>query len=239
MLENELKLSVIFPIYNEEMNILPVIADACNSLDRTELEGRYELILINDGSTDGSAELIDDLKKQYAFIKIIHHPKNLGFGQALISGFRIAEGKYVSFLPSDGEIKMQEVCKFYNQIANADILISQRYCPDLATQKSVRPWYRNTFSWAIGIMMRFLIRFDPKDAQGIFLVKGNILKNIEFRTNSSLVALEVIIYCAKNNYQFAKGVMNVSPRLSGVSKVTNIRVIYRTLFDIFALSYLR
>lgn len=231
----DILLSVIIPIYNEEENILPVIEDTCACLDVSELKSNYELILVNDGSTDNSKEVINNIVKKNSNITVKHHDINKGFSTALVTGFTKAQGKYITFIPSDGEIRMQEALRFYHDIGDADILVSSRHCPDQAIQKSVRPWYRDILSWGNRMLMRLILGFDPKGMEGIFVIRRDILQKISFKSTSSLVCLEVIMNCRKNNCTFAKGIMHVTPRLSGRSKVTNKRVIFKSFLDIIKL----
>jgi glycosyltransferase involved in cell wall biosynthesis len=233
--DKDILLSVIIPIYNEEINILPVIENTCICINASNLKSNYELILVNDGSTDNSEEVINNIIKNNYSIRVKHHDVNQGFSAALITGFAEAKGRYVTFIPSDGEIKMQEALRLYNEIGDADILVSSRHCSDQATQKSVRPWYRDILSWGNRILMRLILGFNPKGMEGIFVIRRDILKNISFKSTSSLVCLEVIMNCRKNNCSFAKGIMHVTPRLSGKSKVINKRVFFKSFLDIIKL----
>ena len=86
-------LSVFFPCYNEKDSIrsmtekaLTVASDICND---------FEIILVDDGSMDGTAELADQLAEQYSMVRVIHHPENRGYGAALQSGFRSATKEFV------------------------------------------------------------------------------------------------------------------------------------------------
>lgn len=231
MTTNNVILSVAIPILNEEKNIAIVVRDSCETLDATELKDKYELILIDDGSTDSSPAIVKELQQRLTCVETLFHEKNKGFGAAIKAGFKQARGKYVSFIPSDGEIKMEQVLKFYRKIGDADILVSQRYCPDEESRKLVRPWFREVLTWGNRTLTKFILGVDIRGMEGIFLIKNSVLSKVSLCTNN-YVTYEVILYCIKNKCKFEKGIMQVSPRLSGRSKVTNLRIVFKTFFDI-------
>ena len=237
MIENTIQLSIVIPFFNEEENLIPVIRESISVLDASCLKGCYQLVLVDDGSTDNSQHIADNLVLDYPCIILKHHEANRGFGFALQTGFLSATGRLVTFIPADGEVKVQEVIKFYERIGEADLLVSKRVCGDRETKQQVRPWYREVLTWGNGVLTRFILGFNPKDMQGIFVVKNEILQWVASHSRCGLVYLEVIRYCIMNQYQLAVGDMYVSPRLHDKSKVANARSILRTLFNLLRLSW--
>ncbi|MFA5424334.1 MAG: glycosyltransferase family 2 protein, partial [Phycisphaerae bacterium] len=88
-------LSVFFPCYNEQANIERVATQALDVLKNTTDD--YELILVNDGSRDGTAQKADRLAAENKFVKVVHHATNLGYGAALQSGFKAATKELVFY----------------------------------------------------------------------------------------------------------------------------------------------
>ncbi len=227
------ELSIVIPAFNEQENLLNVFEDMVTHLNEVSLEGRYELIFVNDGSADNTGSLINDLSEKYAFVKVFHHLKNQGMGASLVTGFRQTQGMFVTLLPADGEIGIDNVLRFHQAIGDSDLLVSSRYCSNEEIQKSVRPLHREILSWGNRTLMRLILGFDPKGMEGIFLIRGDILREINFKSQSGLVILEIIYRCHRLKYKICRDVMVVQPRLRGQSKVTNLRMIFKTFLDMF------
>src|SRR5205809_7366453 len=92
-------LSVIFPAFNEEANIRQTVESA--RLVLPKLAGTWEIILVNDGSRDGTTPLCDQLAEQYSEVRAIHHTDNRGYGAALKSGILAARYDFIFFTDSD------------------------------------------------------------------------------------------------------------------------------------------
>src|SRR5689334_3316831 len=101
---NPVRLSVVIPAFNESENIPPVLADTISALDASPVAGRYEILLVNDGSSDGSGDVCDEMAKRFKRVRVFHHPVNRGLGEAIKTGFKNSRGEFLTFIPSDGEV---------------------------------------------------------------------------------------------------------------------------------------
>ncbi|MHC5172921.1 MAG: glycosyltransferase family 2 protein, partial [Planctomycetota bacterium] len=111
---------MFFPCYNEKESIcaltektVSIAGGVCDD---------YEIILVDDGSSDGTAELADELAEKYPAVRVIHHPVNKGYGAALQSGFRAATKEYVFFTDGDGQFDIAELLDVLPLIARCDIV---------------------------------------------------------------------------------------------------------------------
>lgn len=99
---NELPLlSVILPVFNEAVLLRRNIEGICSHLKTLENRYRWEVLVVNDGSSDGSADIIDALETEFPAVKALHHPTNFGVGQALRYGFANSKGDYVVTMDVD------------------------------------------------------------------------------------------------------------------------------------------
>ncbi len=112
-------LSVIAPVYNEEGNIRKLheeIQSSCNEMIRNNSISRYEIIFINDGSTDSTQKILEDIRKKDKFFHFIEFRKNFGQTPALKAGFDIAQGDYVVTLDSDLQNDPADISKLLNKL---------------------------------------------------------------------------------------------------------------------------
>ena len=113
-------ISVIIPIYNEERSIRGVV-------DRIPNHHQYEILLVDDGSTDNSLENVKVIRNRH--IKIVKHNSNKGYGAAILTGIASAKGDIIVTMDSDGQHNPEEIPKLIKPIINkqADIVIGSRY----------------------------------------------------------------------------------------------------------------
>lgn len=94
-------ISIILPVYNEEGLLRANVKEICSYLESLENRFRWEVLIVNDGSSDGSAAIVDELAGEYTRVKGLHHPTNFGVGQALRFGFANTRGAYVVTMDVD------------------------------------------------------------------------------------------------------------------------------------------
>ncbi len=114
-----MSLSLVIPFYNEEKNVRGVVSGLVSSFEAMSTD--YELILVNNGSADGSPRILEDLAEERPNkIKVVHVPVNQGYGWGIISGLRQASGEFVGYMCGDGQIKPADVARAFNGMRNGD-----------------------------------------------------------------------------------------------------------------------
>ncbi|MCA6623688.1 MAG: glycosyltransferase family 2 protein [Pseudanabaena sp. M165S2SP1A06QC] len=152
-----LSISVVFPAYNEAENIGQVIASAVNYLSDRQI--CYEIIVVNDGSSDATPAIVSDLAKQNPQIRLINHPQNLGYGAALRSGFDRALHEYIFLTDGDGQFDISDLDRFMpyigNSQPNSQIVIGYRAKRADAFLRSLNAWlYHQFIQWVLGLKVR-------------------------------------------------------------------------------------
>src|SRR3989339_865987 len=117
-------LSVFFPCYNEEENVHKTADKALGVLEKLGID--YEVIIVNDGSSDRTAQIADQLAAQNPRIRVVHHPVNRGYGAALQSGFRAAKKDFVFYTDGDGQFDFAELPPLLPLMEKFDIVSCYR-----------------------------------------------------------------------------------------------------------------
>lgn len=141
--------SVVVPAYNESLILEDNLARLCSYLELLEDEYRWELIIVNDGSSDDTGELADAFASRYNNVYVIHHEVNAGLGQALRTGFECSQGDYVVTLDLDLSYAPEHIERLLTKIrcSNAKIVVASPYME--GGKVSNVPWLRKWLSiWA-------------------------------------------------------------------------------------------
>jgi glycosyltransferase involved in cell wall biosynthesis len=220
-------LSVFFPCYNEKDSVrsltektLSVIAEICTD---------YEVILVDDGSSDGTSELADRLAHEYPAVRVVHHPQNKGYGAALQSGFRAATKEYVFYTDGDGQFDMAELPKLLPLIKAYDIVSAYRIRRQDNMVRKI-----NAFFWTK--LVCFLFNLKLKDIDCAFkLYKRNIFDHIEMHSTGALIDTEILARAQRKGYTIKQIGVHHYPRTAGQSSGANVSVILRAFKELFKL----
>ncbi|HBQ51249.1 TPA: hypothetical protein DD690_04700 [Candidatus Daviesbacteria bacterium] len=222
-------LSVFFPLFNEEGNVEMLVKKAIDVLEKLKLE--YEIILVNDGSTDGTKEKTEKLAKENPRIKAINHPKNLGYGEALKSGFYNAKYDTIVYTDGDGQFDFSEVTKFLEKIKDYDLVIGYRI-------KRQDPFFRILFNkgWKLSLLAFFGLTLKDVDC-GFKMIRKSVLEKIPHLESSrgAMINAELAIKAKKYGFKVTQTGVNHYPRLSGKPTGAGIKVIVKSFLDLLRL----
>lgn len=178
--------SLVIFCYNEQGTIEKVIKDALD-IGAKLAPNNFEVLVVDDGSTDGSSDVIDRLMPQHDRLRCIRHPKNKGIGFALTTGYKEAVNDNVCAIPADGQFNLAELLPFpimaQNEVISFYRPVKQGYSA-----------YRNMLNWVNLTSNRLLIGLDMKDVNWVKVYKKHHLRSIPIELQSSLVESEL---CAK------------------------------------------
>lgn len=176
-----MKLSIILPVLNEEAGIKQTIPSVLEKL--STFCSSVELIAVNDGSTDKTSIILKNLEKKDERIKIITHPKNLGYGAALRSGVMNATADWVFFTDADMQFDVAELEKFLPKTKTFDFIIGYRKNrADAARRKIVSGVYNRVIRAMFGLKVR--------DVDCAFkLMRKSAVKKIDFKSDSFFISV--------------------------------------------------
>lgn len=159
-------LSVIIPAYNEERRIVKTLKSVHDFLKMQSYE--YEILVVNDGSKDGTAEIVDSLKLQIAGLKLIDNKENHGKGWVVRQGILSAKGEVRLFMDSDNSTTVEQVVNFLPYFSHGyDVVIGSRRAKG-ATIAVKQSWFRDFLGGAFRFLVHTIIPLGVKDSQAGF-----------------------------------------------------------------------
>lgn len=190
------------------------------------LTSDYEVIVIDDGSTDSTPQIVDDLAAASSHIKVIHHPRNLGYGAALRSGIDHAAKNLVFYTDGDGQYDVRELVNLFPLMTEKIDVVNgwKRKRSDSRRRIILGEIYKR--------LARFMFRLPIRDVDCDFrLIRRDALRQIQLNSSSGIICTEMIYKLHKAGAVFIETPVNHYPRLHGRSQFFTLRRVARTLGD--------
>ncbi|MEK7616887.1 MAG: glycosyltransferase family 2 protein [Patescibacteria group bacterium] len=226
-------ISVVIPAFNEEETIKDVVRDATLILKKLKVD--YEIVLVNDGSTDNTGKIIDKLahsKKVFAH----HHKKNKGFTGAMKTAFASAHKHWIFLAPADGQFDFSELPKFIEAIRGHDVATGYRVSNEERVSRKIKAII---FHLPYLFLNRKLLRINLREFSTVSLWRERVVQSIEIESEdrSAMFLPEVISKAMKQKYSFVEVPINWRGRKGGKAKGTSLLVAIKSLFGILRLWY--
>lgn len=221
---NEL-LSIFFPMWNEELYVERTIAAArkiCDEMVEAGYIGNYELIIVDDKSTDKTPELADALAAADEHVVVVHHPVNRKLGGAMKTGFATAKGDIVLYTDADLPFDFTEVPRALRLMREyeADLVSAYRF------DRTGEGYTRAIYTFFYNLLIRSLFGVKARDINFAFKVcRRAVLDNIELRSEGSFIDAELIIRATRSGYELLQFGVDYFPRTRGVSTLSSPGVI--------------
>ncbi|NLH42105.1 MAG: glycosyltransferase family 2 protein [Planctomycetes bacterium] len=220
-------ISVFFPCYNEQDNVPKVADQAIAVLEG--LRADYEVIIVNDGSSDKTAEVADRIAAANPRVRVVHHPQNRGYGAALQSGFRAATKELVFYTDGDAQFDLNELPPLLPLMKEFDIVSCYRM-----DRKDTA--IRRLNGWLWTKMNDVLFSLDVRDLDCAFkLFKRAIFDNITMESRGALIATEILARAVRKGYTITQRGVHHYPRTAGRETGGNPRVILRAFKEVIKL----
>jgi dolichyl-phosphate beta-glucosyltransferase len=228
-------LSLVIPAYNEALRLPPYLAQVRPCLE-SRYGDRYEVIVVDDASTDGLAQVVERLAAGWPQLRCIRHPENRGKGAAVRTGMLAAHGELLLFADADGATPIEEEGRLAAAIhAGTDLAVGSRLVRD-ADRRCSRPWLRRVAGRLFAAVARRLLRLPVRDTQCGFKMfrgaAGHTLFSL-VQEPRYLFDLEVLALARRFGYQVAEVPVNWSEVPGG--RFSLIREFPRVLVDLLRL----
>jgi glycosyltransferase involved in cell wall biosynthesis len=226
MQQRNISLSIFFPTYNEEENIATTIEQA-DAVART-ITDDYEIIVVNDGSTDRTAEVTHALRQTYSHLKIVDHKINQGYGAAVWSGVQAASKEYVFFTDADLQFDLTELKNLVEFVPEHDVVIGYR-------ARRQDPFMRLVNARGWNILNRLLFGLRVRDIDCAFkLFKRSLVKDVPVKTRGAMLSAELLIRLQRQGVMFKEIPVTHLPRTRGSATGAKPAVIIRAFREMIS-----
>lgn len=210
---------MVFPAYNEESNIERLLLGFIQVLEGIS----YELIVVDDGSSDNTASIVQRLQTSYSCINLLQHGSNKGYGAALRSGFRASRGEWTFFTDADLQFLPQDFHTLWSNRAKSDIICGYRFP---RKDPLFRKYNANLWRLYVGILFGVWLK-DTNCACKLF--PTNALQSVELLTEGACINAEIMVKLQRKKLRYMEVPVQHVPRQYGVQTGANPKVVYKAL----------
>lgn len=220
-------LTVIIPALNEEGNLTAAVTTVLEAIGDRFAD--YELLIFDDGSTDRTGPIADELAARDPHIQVIHNPRNMGFGYTYTRGVELARMEYVAMFPGDNEIPGDAIQTILGAVGSADIIV-----PYVATP-AVRTRSRRFISAAFVGLINGLFGLRLRYFNGPCVHRRRLLMSVPMRTHGFAYMAAILIRLIRSGHSYVEVPMRLQMRQHGRSKAFKPRNVVSVLATIASL----
>ena len=231
MTERVPRLSYFFPAHNEEANLLGLVDEALATLP--ELAEQFEIVIVDDGSRDATGAIADELAAQHPGVVLaVHHPTNLGYGAALLSGFRAARHDLVAFTDGDRQFRVADLARLTERLVAADqpdVVVGYRI---KRADPLVRTLYARVYRFANLVWFGLRVR-DVDCACKLF--RRAALEDVAIESGGAFFSAELLIKLRAAGRTIVEVGVPHHPRTAGSATGAKPSVVFRAVRDFWRL----
>jgi glycosyltransferase involved in cell wall biosynthesis len=221
-------LSVFFPAYNDSGTIASMVIRTVKAA--SELTSDFEIIVVNDASVDGTAEIADELARTYPQVRVVHHEKNRGYGGALQTGFRSSTKELIFYTDGDAQYDPAELSVLWPKM-DADVDLVNGYKISRSD-----PFHRIVIGRIYHHIVSVLFGLTVRDVDCDFrLMRRRIFERINLEKNSGVICLEMMKKITDGGFRIVEVPVHHYHRAFGKSQFFNFRRIAKTAVDVLRL----
>ena len=223
-------LSIFFPAYNDSGTIASLVIAALRTARK--LTDDFEVIVVNDGSADNTAEILDELARTYPEVRVVHHERNRGYGGALRTGFDTATRELVFYTDGDAQYDPVELEVLWRAFGD-DVDLVNGYKISRSD-----PMHRIVIGRIYHHTVKILFGLTVRDVDCDFrLMRRAIFDKVRLEKNSGVICLEMMKKITDARFRIAEVPVHHYHRAFGKSQFFNFRRLARTAVDVFKLWY--
>lgn len=221
-------LSVFFPAYNDSGTIASLVIAARRTA--ASLTPDFEVIVVNDGSADTTAQILDELARTYPEVRVVHHPRNRGYGAALRTGFAAATRELVFYTDGDAQYDPSEMTTLWHALRD-DVDLVNGYKISRSD-----PFHRVLIGRIYHHTVKILFGLTVRDVDCDFrLMRRSIFDRVSLDKSSGVICLEMMKKIQDAGFAVAEVPVHHYHRAYGRSQFFNFRRLFRTVVDVGSL----
>jgi len=230
-MEKKFNISFVLPMFNESQNIRRTIGTIKNLAK--QLADDYEIVVVDDASTDASVRLVEEVAATDDVIKLFCLKKNTKFGGAFAKGFEEARKDVIVYMDSDMPVKLEDIKESIPFIADFDIVTGY------SKVKKGDTVFRKIVSRTYNFLVESLFGLNVKDINsGYKVVRKSVIEGIKFISRSPFVDVELFLYAKRKNCTIHQFPLIFMPRDGGRSYIARLPVILATFMDMIKVKIL-
>lgn len=214
-------LSVIIPALNEAGNLDAAVSTILEAIGDRFAD--YELLIFDDGSTDRTGVIADRLAAVNPHIRVIHNPRNMGFGYNYTRGVELARMEFVTMFPGDNEVTSAAIQTILSAVGSADVVV-----PYVATP-TVRPLSRRIISATFVALVNFLFGLRMRHYNGPCVHRRSLLLTVPMQTHGFAYMAAILVRLIRSGHGYVEVPMALQERLHGRSKAFRLKNIVSVL----------
>lgn len=228
LLRRDISISAFFPCYNDAGTIASMVELATLTLKK--ITNDFEVIVVDDGSSDASREILEELATKNKNLKLVFHEKNRGYGGALISGFKNASKEFVFYTDGDFQYDVSEMLLLVKKLNGKEDII-QGY-----KIKRSDPWYRIVIGdiYSFGVKLLFAIEIRDVDCD-FRLIRRGVFEKVKLVHNSGVITVEMVKKLQDAGFKFTEVPVSHFNRTYGRSQFFNFKRILSVLVELLEL----
>jgi glycosyltransferase involved in cell wall biosynthesis len=205
-------ISVLIPAYNEGRSLEGAVRDVvCAAADFED----YEILIVDDGSTDDTGAVADRLAQEIPAVNVIHHPHNLGFAAAYSSGLANARMSYFTFVPGDHEVTLDSVKNILAAVGTADLVIPYHATP------WKRAWTRRVLTWIAVTQVNTLFGWHLRYYQGPTVYPTALARALPRTVRGFFYITEMLVHALDAGYSWVEVGLTHQERAYGRTKAVS------------------
>jgi len=221
------RISIVLPAFNEEDNVVTAVTRALATGSR--LCDEVEVIVVDDGSRDGTADLVRAMRAADTRVQLVQHVNNRGYGEALRSGFNSATKDLIFFTAAANQFDLDELEGFLPLIDRVDVVAGYR-------KNRCDPPVRLLNAKAWNLMVRMLFYVPVRDIDCAFkLFRREVFAGVHLESVGAMVNTELMVKIGRSGFSIVELPVTHLPRTAGTARGAHPKVILRALRELFTM----